>query len=148
MSYNTAHLLIKHVLSQQKHLAEQQKKIKEHFMKTFSDDSDAVQMKETRIYVGLNDTETKQQKFGTEYYKTILKKVCYHYHVPFSVGIEEGGYFHEDGEYTEEETLVLTLIDAEKDTVRKIAEELCTLFHQESVLITEDNVTGCFILEK
>lgn len=54
-------------------------------------------------------------------------------------------YFHENGEYIEEKTLILTLIDAEKDIVRKIAETLCRQFEQESVLITEDVVMGSFI---
>lgn len=61
------------------------------------------------------------------------------------MGIEEGGYFHDNGDYVEEKTLVLTLIDAEKDTIQKIAEDLRELFHQESVLLTEDIVRGCYI---
>ena len=75
-----------------------------------------------------------------------LKKLCFTYHVPFSVAIEEGGYFHENGEYVEEETLVLTLIDSEKDIIRKIAEDLRGLFNQESILVTEDHVRGCYII--
>lgn len=31
-----------------------------------------------------------------------MKKACRDYHVPFSVAIEEGGYYHEDEKYTEE----------------------------------------------
>ena len=104
------------------------------------------QMVETRLYVGLNDAETKKQMFETEQYMEQLKKLCFTYHVPFSVGIEEGGYFHENGEYVEEKTLVLTLIDAEKDTIQNIAKDLRTLFHQESVLLTEDEVRGCYIV--
>lgn len=111
-----------------------------------SEDDGKIQMVETRLYVGLNDAATKKQMFETEQYTQQLKQLCFSYHVPFSVGIEEGGYFHESGEYVEEKTLVLTLIDAEKDTVRKIAKDLCTLFHQESVLITEDDVKGCYIM--
>ena len=75
-----------------------------------------------------------------------LKKLCFTYHVPFSVAIEEGGYFHENGEYVEEETLVLTLIDSEKDIIRKIAEDLRGLFNQEPILVTEDHVRGCYII--
>ena len=104
-----------------------------------------IQMVETRLYVGLNDAETKEQIFETEQYLQQLKNLCFTYHVPFSVGIEEGGYFHDNGDYVEEKTLVLTLIDAEKDTIQKIAEDLRVLFHQESVLLTEDVVRGCYI---
>ena len=105
-----------------------------------------IRMAETRIYVGLNDSETKKQIHETEYYLDRLKEICVRFHVQFSVVTEEGGYFHEDGEYVEEASLVVTLIDAERETVRKIAEELRTLFHQESVLVTEDEVRGYFYM--
>ena len=105
-----------------------------------------IQMVETRLYIGLNDAETKKQMFATEQYVNQLKKLCFTYHVPFSVAFEEGGYFHENGEYVEEKTLVLTLIDAELEIIQKIAKDLCRLFNQESVLVTEDHVKGCYIM--
>ena len=105
-----------------------------------------IRMVETRLYIGLNDAETKKQIFETEQYVEQLKKLCFTYHIPFSVAFEEGGYFHENGEYVEEKTLVLTLIDAEMDTIQKIAKDLCGLFNQESILVTEDNVKGCYIM--
>ncbi len=108
-------------------------------------DSGDVQMTETRIYIGLNDAEIRKQKFETGKYLGILKSVCRSYHVAFSVDVEEGGYFHEDGEYTEETSLVLILIDAERSTVQEIAKDLCAFFHQESVLVTEDRIIGYFI---
>ena len=51
----------------------------------------------------------------------------------------------EDGEYTEETSLVLVLINAEQDKVEGIAKDLCRLFHQESVLVTEDVIGGRFV---
>lgn len=104
-----------------------------------------VRMSETRIYVGLNDAETKEQKFRTETSLEMLKNICRKYKVAFSVDVEEGGYFHASGEYVEETSLVLIMMDAGKDTVRNIANDLCRLFHQESVLITEDYVDGFFL---
>ena len=104
-----------------------------------------IQMTETRIYVGLNDAETREQIFETEAYVEILKDVCRSHHIAFSLDIEEGGYYHEDGEYTEETSLILILVEADPDTVQAIAKELCARFHQESVLITEDRVSGRFI---
>ena len=106
-----------------------------------------IRMTETRIYVGLNDAETREQKFETEKYVNILRDVCRNYHAAFSVDIEQGGYYHEDGQYTEETSLVLVLIDAGRDTVREIAQDLRTFFRQESVLVTEHSVDGCFITE-
>ena len=104
-------------------------------------------MIETKIYVGLNDSVTKTQIFETEKYISILRNVCFAYHTPFSFDVEEGGYIHEDGTYTRENTLVLTLIDAEKPVVEEIAKDLCVFFHQESVLITEGRVNAYYISE-
>ena len=61
--------------------------------------------------------------------------------------VEEGGYIHENGEYTKETTLVLTLIDVRKSTVNEIAKDLCSFFHQESVLITENLVRTYYVSE-
>ena len=105
-------------------------------------------MYETKIYVGLNDSETMTQHFSTEKYVSILKKVCYSYHVAFSFSTVQGGYFHEDGQYTQENTLVLTLIDTDKNIVNEIAKDLCVFFHQESVLITEDEIRAYYVNER
>lgn len=104
-------------------------------------------MTETKIYVGLNDSVTKKQIFETEKYINILRNVCFAYHTPFSFDVEEGGYIHENGEFTKETTLILVLINAEKKTVNEIAKDLCVFFHQESVMITEDLVRSYFISE-
>ena len=74
-------------------------------------------------------------------------RVSSEYAEPFSFGVEEGGYIHESGEYTKETTLVLTLIDADKVIVNEIAKDLCTFFHQESVLITEGIVRAYYVSE-
>ena len=104
-------------------------------------------MKEIRIYVGLNDSETLSQKFDDEVYISLLKKVCYSYRVPFSFSVSEGGYFHENGDYSQERTLVLSLINAEEELATEIAKDLCVFFHQESVLMTTSDIKTVFINE-
>ena len=145
MSRNNIYMLINHMRAQQKHLAEDANRFMKRLPRMTEDGR--LQMVETRLYVGLNDAQTRLQRFPTEWYKALLKEICRDVHIPFSVAVEEGGYFHEDGEYTEEQTLVLTLIDAQRDEVFKIANKVLTLFHQESVLITQDDVKGCYIVE-
>ena len=105
-------------------------------------------MTETKIYVGLNDSVTMKQEHATEKYISILKSVCISYQVPFSFHRMNGGYIHEDGRYTQEETLVITLIDVRPDVVNEIAKDLCVFFHQESVMITEGSIRSYFINEK
>ena len=104
-----------------------------------------VRLTETRIYIGLNDATAKKQLFETEKYMDVLKTVCRSYHVPFSVNKEQGGYFHEDGTYTEENSFVLLLIGTEREVVKNIAKDLCTFFGQESVMVTENQIGGYFI---
>ena len=105
-------------------------------------------MTETKIYIGLNDAQTMRQEHETERYIEILKNVCRNYHVAFSFMIAQGGYFHTDGQYTQEHSLILSLIDAQTDTVNEMAKDLCVFFHQESVLITEDQVRAYFVSEQ
>ena len=102
-------------------------------------------MIETKLYVGLNDAESLKQEYATSKYISILRNVCSSYQIPFSFSFSQGGYMHENGEYTEELTLVITLIDTDKKIVNEIARDLCTFFHQESVLITDDQVRAYYV---
>ena len=104
-------------------------------------------MIETKIYVGLNDSVEKKQLMETETYINVLRNVCCAYNTAFSFDAVEGGFIHENGELTKETTLVLTLIETDKDVVDEIARDLCAFFHQESVLITENEVRAYYICE-
>lgn len=44
----------------------------------------------------------------------------------FSFVVEQGGYLHENGSYTEENTLVLSLIDTDETIINEIAKDLCS----------------------
>ena len=149
MSQRYAAALMHHIMRQrlkkQKQLAKEALAGQRSALHAQKDGECGMQMTETRIYIGLNDAVTREQLYETETYLGILKDVCRSYHAAFSVDVEEGGYYHEDGEYTEETSLVLILIDAERGIVQKIAQELRTRFHQESVLVTEDRISGFFL---
>jgi hypothetical protein len=80
-------------------------------------------MIETKVYVGLNDADTLEQKFETKKYISILRSVCFSYRVPFSFSVMEGGYFHENGDFTEENTLALSFFDVEREVVEEIARD-------------------------
>jgi len=103
---------------------------------------------ETKIYIGLNDSVEKKQLFETERYVKVLRGVCSSYKTPFSFTMAEGGYIHENGEYTREKTLIINLIDTKREIVNGIARDLCVLFHQESVMITENLVRTYYVKER
>ena len=104
-------------------------------------------VKQAMIYVGLNDSVSHEQKFETERYISILKKVCKSYRVAFSMNTIDGGYFHDDGTYVEEKTLVLTLRDVEEKIIDEIAKDLCAFFNQESVMVSCSNASVHFVRE-
>ena len=101
--------------------------------------------RQTTIYVGLNDSVTHEQHFETEKYLSILKNMCKSYRVPFSVNRIDGGYFHDDGSYVEENTLVLTMVDVPQEIIKEIATDLCIFFRQESVMVTVSNVDTFYV---
>ncbi len=103
------------------------------------------EVRQSMIYIGLRDADTHEQKFDTDKYISILKNVCMSYRTAFSVQLNNGGYFHEDGSYVDENTLVLTLLDVPAETVNEIAKDLCAFFHQESVMVTTSQAEVCFI---
>lgn len=105
-------------------------------------------MTQTVIYIGLNNSVSKTQIFETEKYIRILKDVCCGYRTAFSFDVIEGGYIHDNGEFTKETTLQLTLIDVDSETVNEIAKDLCAFFNQESVLITESGIRSYYVREK
>ena len=92
-------------------------------------------MLEARIYVGLRDKDTHEQHYEVEKYKGMLKEICKGYHSPFSVQMMEGGYYHADGKWVEENSLLITLLGVPRKTVYDIANDVCNQFHQESVII-------------
>ena len=110
-------------------------------------DAERASLIQTQVYIGLNDGVTKNQEFDTERYVSVLKRVCVQYGVPFSFDVINGGYIHDDGEYTEENTIVLTFIDVSQEVIDEIAKDLCAFFRQESVLITTSSIQARTIRE-
>lgn len=78
----------------------------------------------------------------------MLKNVCVNYHVAFSVQKIDGGYFHEDGSYTEETSLMLTLLSVPEQIVTELAQDLCAFFHQESVMVVFNTVSKVVFIQE
>lgn len=99
------------------------------------------------IYIGLNDSETYQQKFETEKYMHIVENVLRSYKTGFSIGQNIGGYFHEDGTFVRENSLVITLIGADEQLVNDAAADLCAFFNQEEVIVSVSEEESYYIKE-
>ena len=108
----------------------------------------SIQSNQTTIYIGLNDAETGDQRFDSDKYISILKYICRNYKIGFSFQEISGGYFHEDGRYTEENALMLRLVDVPEHTITEIAKDICIFFNQESVMITTSPTSVVYITDK
>jgi len=104
-------------------------------------------MIEVKIYVGMSDKHSMAQTLDDDTYISVLKRVCQHYHVSFSFTLSNGGHFMDDGEYVEEQSLILSLIDVDESTLDEIAKDLCVFFNQESVLITKNAIHSYYVRE-
>lgn len=100
------------------------------------------------IYVGLNDSEAKEQLHQTEKFYKILTNICRGYHIAFSVSELQGGYFHENDAFVSEKSFCLTLVGADDRVVDEISKDLCAFFNQESVLVTREKLDCRFVSEK
>lgn len=100
------------------------------------------------VYVGLNDSDTKEQKFSTEKYERIISDVCCGYNVAYSISLMSGGYIHENGVRVKENSLRITLIGITDVQAEEISKDICAFFHQESVLIIKTEVECTYLSER
>lgn len=93
-------------------------------------------MNEFQIFVGLNDADTHRQELDKKQFIAALCGICRKYNYSFAVTSSHGGYFHDDGTFVEEKSLVITFSDRDKAVVEKIAKEICAVLNQEAVILT------------
>ena len=98
-----------------------------------------------QIYGGLSDEQTRTQLFDSEKYISVLKNICKAYKISFSYNCIDGGYIHKNGELSIEHSLHITLYDIDEATVKELARDLCTFFHQEAVLIIKNEIEMYYI---
>lgn len=100
------------------------------------------------ICVGFNDGDTKTQKFSEEIYEKIIINVCKGYKISYSISKLSGGYIHDDGTFTKENSACIMLIGITDQQAEEIAKDLCAFFNKESVLVMKSDARCTFISEK
>lgn len=102
-------------------------------------------MKTYQIALGLNDRETKVQKYSTlEAYKIVTNLICAKFGGG-SVFEGRGVYTHENGQIISETTLFIMIAGAERSAVMAFCAELREMFNQESVMLSERDEITSFI---
>ena len=99
------------------------------------------------ISVGMNDKDSHEQRFDSEKIVKLAHNCCRAYGCAYSTSLIDGGYIHENGDYVVEKSIAITLIDPEEAVVEELAKDLCAFLHQESVMISVDEVTNYFLCE-
>ena len=101
-----------------------------------------------KIFVGLSDQDKRVQEYATERFNKIIQNICKGYRVAFSTSPLTGGYFYEDGEFTTENSICVTLIGIDDAVADEIAKDAGAFFNQESVMVLKDEVECRFISDK
>lgn len=92
------------------------------------------------IYMGLADRNEYEQKVSFEKASSLVGNVCRNYNMSFSLVLQQGGYFHHNGQFVDEASLAVSLINADKRLVDEVAADLCCFFNQESVMVTCEKI--------
>jgi hypothetical protein len=102
-------------------------------------------MKKHILYIGLNDKETKQQEISTlDAYKVVFNAVKKYYDGA-TITESRGFYTHESGAVTFENSLICSILFAEDEKTRQLAEDLKNLLNQESIAIEIQDINSSLI---
>jgi hypothetical protein len=102
-------------------------------------------MKKHILYIGLNDKDSKQQEISTlDAYKIIFNAVKKYYDGA-TITESRGFYTHESGAVTFENSLVCSILFADDDKTRQLAEDLKILLNQETIALEIQDINSNLI---
>jgi hypothetical protein len=87
------------------------------------------------LTIGLNDKDTKMQKYETITAYKMVESITQQYVDGYTIYETRGGYKHDDGTYTFENSLRLELMFTNELQVRLIAEAIKKQLNQESIAL-------------
>lgn len=102
-------------------------------------------MKKHILYIGLNDKDSKQQEISTlDAYKIVFNAVKKYYDGA-TITESRGFYTHESGAVTFENSLVCSILFADDDKTRLLAEDLKILLNQETIALEIQDINSNLI---
>ena len=97
------------------------------------------------LNVGLNDKDTKLQKIDSiEAYKIVENTLLNNGLNGYTIYQGKGLYKHDNGEITQENTLIIEVLFATDDIINKIIKILKQVLNQESILKQVQEITISF----
>ena len=109
--------------------------------------SEKIRKKRYTILIGLSDKDTQEQRVETERLLRLVHNCCKSYGLAFSSILQDGGCVLDDGRYVLEKSVCLVFIDPDETALGELGRDLCAFLHQESVLVTVDEVECYSIAE-
>lgn len=94
------------------------------------------------LYLGLNDKNTKKQEVNTLDAYKIVSNLLLKYTDGATIFEARGIYKHDDGTFVVENTLRIELLFVNYENIVDIVEQLKTLFNQESIAVSKEEVTS------
>ena len=88
-----------------------------------------------KVFVGLNDAESKKQEIKTEDAMTLVSLYLANHFDGATVYNGIGVYKHEDGTIVRENSLIIELVYVTEFMVESLVKHLQTVFNQESIMI-------------
>jgi len=104
-------------------------------------------MKKTTLYLGLNDSETKEQVItGVAAMDIINSLLLDEYNLSgATIHLGYGIYKHHDGSIVKENTIIIILMGIETEVIDSIIADLKIIFNQECILKEVCNVEYSFV---
>lgn len=97
------------------------------------------------LYVGMNDKDTNQPKYGLTEAKQVMFMIIRKYTGGCTFYEAEGCWYdNEKKTMLSENTLVCVLLDTEPQAVKNIMDEALKTFNQSSILLETEEVRGAF----
>lgn len=87
------------------------------------------------LYVGLNDKNTYKQEITDEDAMETVEKICTEHASGVTVQTAKGAWTDENGEVTNENTIICYFEGCDRETVETVADELIKELNQNCILI-------------
>lgn len=103
-----------------------------------------------KLYVGLNDKDTKTQRYSSEYHMAQVRGIVFGNGIDCTLYNAQGVYTHHDGTIIKENTIVIEILDFGQadfnNAIKNLADELKTILNQESIGYSVITLDECELL--
>ena len=92
------------------------------------------------------ELQKKVTKYNLEHAKQMLLPLCKRYNTGMSIHPNAGLYIGEDDQFYDEGSFEVRIIGVKSNQLKRIAEEICSMFIQESVLVRDEVQKSIYFL--